>query len=79
MYLYREVVEKKTSGSNIESVQKLCLKVILGQEYENYDRALKACGLESLSSRRLIYYISLIYLIGCLIKSVLLNKLLCIW
>ena len=39
-------------SNTIERVQKLCLKVILGQEYENYDSALEVCGLESLSSRR---------------------------
>ena len=37
---------------DIERVQKLCLKVILGQEYNRYDNALKGCGLEKLSVRR---------------------------
>ena len=37
---------------DIESVQKLCLKVILGPAYDGYDAALEYCGLERLSDRR---------------------------
>jgi hypothetical protein len=37
---------------NIERVQKLCLKIILGTEYDNYDQALQCCGLERLEVRR---------------------------
>ena len=37
---------------NIERVQKLCLKIILGSEYEGYDKALECCGLERLTDRR---------------------------
>ena len=37
---------------HIESVQKLCLKVILGPEYTGYEEALKCSGLERLSVRR---------------------------
>ena len=39
-------------NQNLEKVQKLCLKVILGQEYEGYQEALKLSGLESLHARR---------------------------
>ena len=39
-------------SNNIERVQKLCLKIILGEAYDGYDIALKTCGLQSLSSRR---------------------------
>ena len=39
-------------SNNLESVQKLCLKIILGSEYCGYESALETCGLESLSSRR---------------------------
>ena len=39
-------------SQNLESVQKLCLKVILGDEYSGYDNALECCGLDSLSDRR---------------------------
>ena len=35
-----------------ECVQKTCLKVILGDEYESYSTALEISGLESLHSRR---------------------------
>jgi hypothetical protein len=37
---------------NLERVQKVCLKVILGEEYEGYSSALEKCGLETLSTRR---------------------------
>ena len=36
----------------IERVQKTCLKVILGHEYQDYDQALQYCGLQSLLERR---------------------------
>ena len=37
---------------NMERFQKLCLKIILGTEYDNYDQALQCCGLERLEVRR---------------------------
>ena len=37
---------------DLERVQKTCLKVILGDDYESYSTALEICGLESLHSRR---------------------------
>ena len=42
-------VEQK---NNIESVQKLCLKIILGPEYTSYEDALQLTGIESLFARR---------------------------
>jgi hypothetical protein len=39
-------------SDNIERVQKLCLKVILGSDYESYDQSLVVCGLEKLNIRR---------------------------
>jgi hypothetical protein len=39
-------------SNDIESVQKLCLKITLGSQYEGYEHALKYCGLESLIDRR---------------------------
>ena len=39
-------------SNKLEGVQKLCLKVILGSEYENYEQALKVSSLDSLSDRR---------------------------
>ena len=36
----------------IEMVQKTCLKIILGQAYQNYQQALEYSGLESLAERR---------------------------
>ena len=36
----------------IERVQKLCLKVILGSDYNGYEHALEICGLEKLTDRR---------------------------
>ena len=38
--------------NDIEGVQKLCLKVILGTDYKGYGEALKTCGLEKLTERR---------------------------
>ena len=37
---------------NIERVQKTCLKVILGSQYEDYQKALEQCGLQPLTERR---------------------------
>ena len=39
-------------SQDIESVQKLCLKVILGQDYSGYEDALKHFDLKRLSIRR---------------------------
>ena len=39
-------------SNNLERVQKLCLKVILGSEYNGYAEALKDSGLDTLSDRR---------------------------
>ena len=36
----------------IESIQKTCLRVILGEMYISYEAALEMCGLESLHNRR---------------------------
>ena len=37
---------------DIERVQKLSLKIILGSNYVSYENALRLCGLESLEARR---------------------------
>ena len=37
---------------DIERVQKLCMKIILGEQYNGYESALETCGLEKLSNRR---------------------------
>ena len=39
-------------SSNLEKVQKVSLKIILGEDYTTYNSALKNCGLEDLKSRR---------------------------
>ena len=39
-------------STNIENVQKLCLKIILGTDYVGYEKSLKICGLEKLETRR---------------------------
>ena len=39
-------------SQNLENVQKLCLKVIMGHQYDGYQNALEFCGLSSLSDRR---------------------------
>ena len=39
-------------SSNLEGVQRLCLKVILGSEYNGYEQALTDCGLDRLCDRR---------------------------
>ena len=39
-------------NNKLESVQKLCLKIILGPAYEGYESALQCCGLDSLRYRR---------------------------
>ena len=36
----------------LESIQKGCLKIILGDEYHSYNEALNYCSLETLESRR---------------------------
>ena len=36
----------------LEGIQRTCLKVILGEEYSDYQTALEICGLESLEQRR---------------------------
>ena len=42
----------KEQEADIERVQKLCMKIILGREYTSYDDSLTKCGLEKLSTRR---------------------------
>ena len=39
-------------SNQIEAVQKLCLKIILGVEYTDYKSALKVTGLDTLKDRR---------------------------
>ena len=39
-------------SSDIENVQKISVKIILGQEYSTYDGSLDKCGLERLTARR---------------------------
>ena len=39
-------------SDNLERVQKLCLKIILGNQYQGYDDALDKCSLERLNIRR---------------------------
>ena len=39
-------------STDIERVQKLCLKVILGADYKGYEEALETCELEKLTERR---------------------------
>ena len=39
-------------ANDIERVQKLALKIIFGEKYESYEKALQLAGLESLSCRR---------------------------
>ena len=39
-------------SNSIENVQKVCLKVILGNDYNGYEQALHTCGLEKLWDRR---------------------------
>ena len=39
-------------SKTLETVQKVCLKVILGQEYDGYDNALKLTGVKTLHQRR---------------------------
>ena len=55
-------------SKQIEGVQKLCLKIILGTEYAGYDAALKQCGLDILSVRRQKNAYSL-HLNACYIQS----------
>ena len=39
-------------SQKLERIQKTCLRVILGEHYEDYKTALDICGLETLSDRR---------------------------
>ena len=39
-------------SQDIEHVQKVCLKVIMGDNYNGYDNTLESCGLQKLSVRR---------------------------
>ena len=39
-------------STDLERVQKVCLKIILKNKYETYEQALETTGLESLSERR---------------------------
>ena len=48
--LYKLKCRKSTEPE--PNVQKVCLKVIMGEEYEGYSSALKKCGLKTLSTRR---------------------------
>ena len=43
----------QAQSNKLEKIQKTCLKVILGDEYEDYDKALEILNLETLSDRRL--------------------------
>ena len=42
----------KEQSYQLERIQKICLKVILGDSYEGYQAALDSCGLQTLSERR---------------------------
>ena len=42
----------KEQDHDIENVQKVCLKIILGSQYAGYVDALDVCGLDTLSTRR---------------------------
>ena len=39
-------------SQSLENVQKLCVKIILGEKYNGYEDALRRCKLESLADRR---------------------------
>ena len=41
----------------LENIQKTCIKVILGNEYTDYDAALKKCSLQTLSDRRQKHFV----------------------
>ena len=43
----------QAQSNKLEKIQKTCLKVILGDGYEDYDKALEILNLETLSDRRL--------------------------
>ena len=43
----------QTETNEIERVQKVALRIILGSDYENYPTALDICGLQTLSDRRI--------------------------
>ena len=51
MYI-RSVLEQSAVVWHIERVQKVALKIILGERYSSYSEALELTGLESLKSRR---------------------------
>ena len=40
------------NSDKLEQIQKICLKVILGEMYVGYSEALEMCGLKLLSDRR---------------------------
>merc|ERR1712204_133396 len=42
----------KQQGDKIEKIQKTCLKIILGDAYEDYQSALDEFGLQTLAQRR---------------------------
>ena len=42
----------KEQSYQLERIQNICLKVILGDSYEGYQAALDSCGLQTLSERR---------------------------
>ena len=49
--LYHSTLTQEQS-SKLERVQKVCLRVILGEEYISYENALKISGLERVETRR---------------------------
>ena len=55
-HVYCSVVWHSTlteqQSMDLERVQKLCIKVILGDRYTSYEDALEFCELESLTTRR---------------------------
>ena len=42
----------KKQRNNIDRIQKIAFRIILGQQYQTYDLALKALGAETLFQRR---------------------------
>ena len=47
---HHSLTEQQTR--KLEAIQRVSLKIILGSEYESYDSALEATGLETLAQRR---------------------------
>ena len=47
-----QFINKKKERNEIERVQKVALKIILGSDYEDYDAALEIAGLSTLDDRR---------------------------